>query len=308
MIIAAGLTPAWQRIMLFERVTPGEVNRAERVLECISGKVTNTAVAARSLGGHVTAIMPIGADVRENVEREMADLHVHCDCIATAAPTRTCVTVIERASGRVTELVEESATLSPSELADFADRLRKWWSRADILVFSGSLPRGMPSETYRELLSQCPVPVIADFRGPGLMAVLPLRPLLVKPNRAELEATLGCRFRDDRELICGMQELCRRGAAWTLVSQGSSSLWLASESEVYRYDPPAAEAVVNPIGCGDALAGALAWAIQAGFSVSDAVRLGVAAAQDNLRALLPCRLDPDWVQRRAEAILAVRIR
>lgn len=308
MIIAAGLTPAWQRIMVFDRVTPGEVNRAEQVVECISGKMTNTAVAARSLGGSVTAIMPIGPNVRDNVEREMAGLNVDCDCVATAAPTRTCVTVIERASSRVTELVEESATLSPSELADFADRLRKWWNRADILVFSGSLPRGMPPETYRDLLASCPAPVIADFRGPGLIAVLPLRPFLVKPNRAELEATLGCRFRDDRELVCGMQDLCRRGAAWTLVSQGSSSVWLASEREVYRYDPPAAEAVVNPIGCGDALAGALAWAVQAGFSVPDAVRLGVAAAQDNLRALLPCRLDPAWVQSRAEGILAVRIR
>ena len=27
MIIAAGLTPAWQTVMRFERLTPGEVNR-----------------------------------------------------------------------------------------------------------------------------------------------------------------------------------------------------------------------------------------------------------------------------------------
>jgi len=307
-IVAAGLTPAWQRIMVFDRVVPGEVNRAERTLECISGKVTNTAVAARFLGGDVTAVMPIGPNVRESVTREMAGLNLACEFIATAAPTRTCVTVIERASGRVTELVEESATLSPSESADFADRLRKCWSKAGILVFSGSLPHGMPPETYRDLLSQCPIPFIADFRGPGLIAVLPLRPLLVKPNRAELEATLGREFRDDRELISGMQDLCRRGAVWTLVSQGSASVWLASESEVYRFDPPAPEAVVNPIGCGDALAGALAWAVQAGFSLPDAVRLGVAAAQDNLRALLPCRLDPAWVRQRAEGIPGVRIR
>ena len=308
MIVAAGLTPAWQRIMVFDRVTPGEVNRAAQTLEGISGKVTNTAIAARSLGGEVTAVMPLGPNVRENAQREMAGLNLACEFIATAAPTRTCVTVIERAVGRVTELVEESAPLSPAERTDFADRLRRCWTRADILVFSGSLPRGTPPETYRDLLSECPVPIIADFRGPGLMAVLPLRPLLVKPNRGELESTLACSFRDDQDLIAGMQELCRRGAVWTLVSQGPAAVWLASQSEVYRFDPPAAEAVENPIGCGDALAGALAWAVEGGFSLPDAVRVGIAAAQDNLRTLLPCRLDPAWVRQRAERIPAVRIR
>lgn len=308
MIAAAGLTPAWQRIMVFDRVTLGEVNRAARIVECISGKVTNTAIAARSLGGDVTAVLPIGPNVWQEVTRETAELNLACEFVPTAAPTRTCVTVIDRASGQVTELVEDAAPLAPSELAAFAKRLRRCWAKADILVFSGSLPRGTPAETYRDLLSECPIPIIADFRGPGLMAVLPLRPLLVKPNRAELEATLACSFRDDQGLIAGMEELCRRGAVWTLVSQGSAAIWLASQNEVYRFDPPIPDTVENPIGCGDALAGALAWALNNGVSVPEAVRLGVAAAQDNLRTLLPCRLDPDWVRRCAERIPAVRVR
>lgn len=31
MIVAAGLTPAWQQIMRFEQFLPGEVNRAAEV-------------------------------------------------------------------------------------------------------------------------------------------------------------------------------------------------------------------------------------------------------------------------------------
>lgn len=308
MIVAAGLTPAWQRIMVFDRLALGEVNRAARIVECISGKVTNTAIAARSLGGDVTAVLPIGPNVWQEVTRETAELNLACEFVLTAAPTRTCVTVIDRASGQVTELVEDAAPLAPSELAAFAERLRRCCAKAELLVFSGSLPRGTPAETYRDLLSECPIPIIADFRGPGLMAVLPLRPLLVKPNRSELEATLARSFRDDQDLIAGMQELCRRGAVWTVVSQGSAAVWLASQREVYRFDPPSPDAVENPIGCGDALAGALAWALHNGVSVPEAVRLGVAAAQDNLRSLLSCRLDPAWVRQCTERIPAVRVR
>ncbi len=59
--------------------------------------------------------------------------------------------------------------------------------------------------------------------------------------------------------------------------------------ELYRFQPPAvpAEDVVNPIGCGDAMAAALAWAIRDGRTMPEAVRLGIGASIDNLRQLLP---------------------
>jgi len=306
-IVAAGLTPAWQRIMIFDRLTLGEVQRARDVAECISGKVTNAAVAARCMGGDVTAILPIGPNVAEITQRELGELGITCDFVPITEPTRTCVTVIEQQAARITELVEDATRISEAELADFAGRLCRSSQNAEIVVFSGSLPRGMPQETYRDLLCECRVPIVADFRGPGLLRVLPLRPLLVKPNRAELQATLGKSFRDDRELLEGMRELCRRGAVWTLVSQGAAPVWLVSEGEVYRFEPPAPETIVNPIGCGDALAGAVAWAVANGCSVPDAVRLGIAAAQDNLRSLLPCRLDPSWVEEHADRIAVIRI-
>ena len=45
MIIAAGLTPAWQQIMRFERLATGQVNRAREVAWCASGKVLNVGLA-----------------------------------------------------------------------------------------------------------------------------------------------------------------------------------------------------------------------------------------------------------------------
>jgi fructose-1-phosphate kinase PfkB-like protein len=55
--------------------------------------------------------------------------------------------------------------------------------------------------------------------------------------------------------------------------------------------------VVSPIGCGDCLAAALAVALQQGQTVPDAVRLGVAAALDNLGQPLPAALDPKRIDR-----------
>ena len=61
---------------------------------------------------------------------------------------------------------------------------------------------------------------------------------------------------------------------------------------MYRLESPPAEDVVNPIACGDAMAAAIAWGTREGRDLVDAVRLGIAAAGENLGQLLPCRLDP----------------
>jgi hypothetical protein len=51
MIVVAGLTPAYQQIMVHDTLRPGEVNRARDVRWCASGKVLNVAVALARFGG-----------------------------------------------------------------------------------------------------------------------------------------------------------------------------------------------------------------------------------------------------------------
>ena len=55
--------------------------------------------------------------------------------------------------------------------------------------------------------------------------------------------------------------------------------------------------VVNPIGCGDCLAAGFVWGMARGDSLLDAVRLGIAAASENVTQLLPARLSPPNVEK-----------
>ena len=48
-ILSAGLTPAWQQILVFDAFHPGEVNRAVEAHWCSSGKVLNAGIAAQHL-------------------------------------------------------------------------------------------------------------------------------------------------------------------------------------------------------------------------------------------------------------------
>ncbi|MGQ0633752.1 MAG: 1-phosphofructokinase family hexose kinase [Planctomycetaceae bacterium] len=49
MIVAAGLSPAWQQIVLLDRLHVGEVNRAREIHWCASGKVLNAGLALHAL-------------------------------------------------------------------------------------------------------------------------------------------------------------------------------------------------------------------------------------------------------------------
>ena len=291
MILSAGLTPAWQQILVFDGFRCGEVNRAREVHWCASGKVFNAGIAAHHLGGPSRTLAPVGGPPVEQIERDLDQMGLSYRWVNTASATRVCTTIVDRASGTITELVENGRPLTRAELDEFRDAYAEEASRAEVAVVIGSLPVGTPVSFYRDLVERTPCPAILDFRGEGLLSLLDLNPYVVKPNREELARTVGRPLDDDDRLVAAMQSLNRRGAQWVVITQGGGPVWASSSTEVYRLYPPPADHVVNPIACGDAMAAAIAWATRDGRNPVDAVKLGIAAAGENLRQLLPCRLN-----------------
>jgi 1-phosphofructokinase family hexose kinase len=291
LILSAGLTPAWQQVLVFDQVRWGEVNRARQSAWCGSGKVLNAGMAAHRLGGPSLTLAPLGGPPLMEIDREFAGFGVPRRWIETRAATRVCTTILDRATGRMTELVENGRPLEEGEYRAFLAAYAEEAARAEVVVLIGSLPGGAPPSLYRELVACTRCPMVLDFRGEGLLSVLDLRPYVVKPNREELGQTVGRSLDDDADLLAAMHELNRLGAQWVVVTQGARAVWVSSSEQTYRLAPPQVAEVVNPIGCGDALAAGIAWATRRGDSIVDAVRLGMGAAADNLGRLLPCRLE-----------------
>ena len=302
MILAAGLTPAWQQILRFARLQIGEVNRAQEAVWCGSGKVLNVAIALAHLGAECEMISPLGGTALEPIAREFAELGISSHWIATQAPTRVCTTLLDEATERTTELVENASALALRELDAFMETYTASAAHADVVVLSGSLTPGAGEDFYRELLRRTPGRAIVDARGAELLAALAEKPWVIKPNREELARTVGRQLETDEHVREAMHELIQRGAQWVVVTQGSAPVWVASAERAVRIRVPRAASVINPIGCGDCLAAGLAWGLAEGEEMIDAVKLGMAAAADNLSQLLPGRLDPLRVRRAAAAI------
>jgi 1-phosphofructokinase family hexose kinase len=303
MIVAAGLTPAWQQILLFDALRLGEVNRARQALWCASGKVLNVGVALAHLGAAARTVTLLGGAPRTAIEREFAEHGAELFVAQTKAATRVCTTVLDRTSGRTTELVENAPPVTDAELASFRAVFRQAVADADVVVLTGSLPSGTSADTFADLLADAPrtCRAILDIRGPELTAALVRRPLLVKPNREELAATVGRAIETHEQCLAAARSLCRGGAEWALITDGRRPALLASESQAFRVFPAAVDAV-NPIAAGDCLTAAVAWAYSGGRPITDAVRYGMAAAANNVEALLPARLNRDRIEQLASEI------
>jgi 1-phosphofructokinase family hexose kinase len=302
MILSAGLTPAWQQILVFDSFRYGEVNRAAAVIWCASGKVFNAGIAAHHLGGPTLTLAPVGGPAVPQIEAEFAALGVPYRWVRTAAATRICTTLLDRATGSITELVENGRPVTPDELDAFRQAYSEEAARADAVVLIGSLPQGTPDSYYRELIERTPCPAVLDFRGDGLLSVLDLKPYVVKPNREELAKTFGRPLDEDHDLLAAMRTLNDRGAQWVVITQGAAAVWVTSSDAVYRFHPPAIPNPVNPIASGDAMAGTIAWATGAGRPLPEAIRLGIAAAGQNARQILPSRLIPQTLEAEATAV------
>ena len=110
MILVAGLTPAWQQIVLLDRLRIGEVNRAREVHWCASGKLLNVGLALTQLGANVRALSLVGSGAAGVATRQdMTEQGVDVRWIESIARQRVCTTLLDRESGQTTEIVENLA-------------------------------------------------------------------------------------------------------------------------------------------------------------------------------------------------------
>ncbi len=287
-ILAGGLTPAWQQTLVFETFATGEVNRAHQAAWCASGKVLNVGCMAHHLGVPTHTVSFAGGVTGQALLADFAALGVPTTWVDTAAPTRVCTTILDRQHNVTTELVENAPPVTSEELAAYLQAWKIQAARAQVVVLSGSTPAGTPVDFLASLAAASTAPLVLDFRGEELRRCLALKPWVVKPNHAELAATVGHRLIDEADIWEAMAELRSAGAEHVVVTDGGNPVWTLGPEGRAQFTPPKVE-VVNPIGCGDCFATGLAYGRLLGRSWVETVTTALAIAAENARHLLPAR-------------------
>ncbi|MGW4489353.1 1-phosphofructokinase family hexose kinase [Amycolatopsis sp. NPDC004368] len=273
MIVVVTPNPAVDVTYRVARDVPGETNRVLDVQRRPGGKGLNVARVLDGLGVDVVAVLPLGGEAGRWVAGELRVPH---EVSGLAGETRTTVTVV--GEGHPTVYSEPGPETSAAEWARFGEVLDRRLAGADLLVVSGSLPRGADPELVGEWVRaahRAETRVLVDVSGPALLAGAAAGADVVKPNLGELlEATSTV---DER---AGAERLVRLGAGLVVVSRGAEGISAHRGTEVVEV--PAVPGVSgNPTGAGDAATAGLAAALVEGVPLVQGLRraaaLGAAA-------------------------------
>jgi tagatose 6-phosphate kinase len=221
------------------------------------------------------------------------------DFVEVAAPTRQCITVMDEATGAVTELVEESRAVSTDDYQRLLAIVTYRLPGCQAMVMAGTLTPGGPVDFYARVLAGArghrPITLV-DTQGPVLLAALAARPGVVKPNRHELAAATGRTLTDDAAVFSAMRELQARGAQAVIITAGQAPALVSDGQSHWRIAPPVITAV-NPIGSGDAFTAALVASLVRGDDLAEACRRAAAAGAANALTLMAGEVDPGEVTR-----------
>jgi tagatose 6-phosphate kinase len=283
MIICLGTTPTVQRTMTFEQLHVGDVNRATSVTETASGKSLNVARVLHTLGEPLVATGFVGGDSGAFIREDLSRAGIAHDFVNVGPKTRTCVTVIDEAERTATELIEESKRVEDDAFDRLGTKLAALLVGAKLLVMSGTLTPGAPPDFYARCVERANgagVRSILDATGVPLRHALAARPIVVKPNRAELGKTLDVDTSTNEGLRDGMRRLVGEGSAWAVVTLGGEGAMVSDGQRFWRVAAPNVN-VVSPIGSGDSFAAGLAAGVFRGQSVPQACALAVACGAAN---------------------------
>ena len=284
MILVVNLNPSLDKIYTLDQLPYGEASRAKTVQNTAGGKGTHVANVITALGHPATVIGFLGGYVGQYIRHVLDERRIVHHCTTIEGETRSCIN-IATSDGKQTEVLEPGPTITAGERDEFLAQYDFELKRSDIVVASGSLPKGIGHDFYNELIRRAKEqgkPFLLDTSGSALSKGVEAVPYFIKPNESEVEVLTGHKLTKTEDAVQVLHELEGRGIAMPTLSLGKRGALLAHEGKVFRAVPPTIEKVINAVGSGDSFVAGLAVALDRGASPEEALRLAAACGTANV--------------------------
>jgi 1-phosphofructokinase family hexose kinase len=249
-------------------ITPGTSHRVAAPLTRAGGKGLNVARVAHQLGHPVLALAPSGGTAGAEFAAELRSSGIPHRLVPVTAETRRSIAFVDTVGGETSIFNEEGRPLQPAEWQALAAAVVEALDgqNAGVLVGSGSLPPGAPSDFYPALVRlahDAGIPAVVDTSGPGILGAAQAGADLLKPNNHELLEATGA-----SGLEAAARQLIALGAKTVLVSAGAEGMLAFHHAAPGGYwsarlpEPLSG----NPTGAGDAGVAAAAVALASGLT------------------------------------------
>lgn len=284
MIYTVTLNPALDKTATVENLRLDSVNRISELRVDPGGKGINVSKVVRELGAKTVAIALLGGHTGTMLRNMLVELGIECKVLEVEGETRTNLKIKDPALKTNTDINEPGPEVTDEQLRGMLDGLVGEVGSGDIVVLSGSLPRGAAADTYKvwvAALKKTGAKVYLDADGDKLVRGIEAKPDLIKPNEIELGAMMGHTLDADDKIVEAARELIDGGLDRVMVSMGGAGALYVARDVTIKANPVKVP-VGSTVGAGDSVVAALAYAQDKGLGLEDTMRLAMATGAANV--------------------------
>ena len=284
MIYTVTLNPALDKTVEIPMFAIDKVNRVTALRTDPGGKGINVSKVIAALGGESVAMGVLGGNTGSAIAGMLEKMGLSCDFVTVPGETRTNLKIVDPENRCFTDVNEPGCEVPQAVLDGLLEKLTAKILPGDIVILSGSLPKGAPVDTYYQYVEACKkagAKVFLDADGDAMKEGLKARPYLVKPNEHELSRLLGRELTTMEELLEGAKQLLAEGVQMAVVSMGHrGALYVTGKETVVAegLDVP----VQSTVGAGDSVVAALALGISRGYSLKELAIFSTATGAANV--------------------------
>ena len=289
-LICIAPNPSIDKTAEIERLVPGAIHRPDRLLAVPGGKGLNVARAARHLGAEVIVVAPLAGHAGRWIDEELERRGIPRVVVWVPGETRTCLSVLDRSTGTLSEFYEAGPTIPAADWAGFMRAVASTIAespRDSVVALSGSLPPGVVEADVGEIVDaarRSGRQIVVDLGGLGLRAAVDASPDVVKVNAMEAASVAEIEVSSEAAALSAAQRLVEFGAGQAVVTRGSAGA-VAWDGATGCMVEPDGDAGPYLVGSGDAFLAGFAVSLMAGEALPDRLRAGAGAAASNTEGI-----------------------
>lgn len=276
-IVTITLNPAVDISYQLDEFQLDTANRVENTSKTAGGKGLNVARVVKQLNEQVGASGFLGGSLGNFIREQLQKGEIDDLFVPIHGETRNCIAVLH--DGKQTEILEGGPEILSEEREQFLQEFSEFVKEADIVTISGSLPKGLTSEFYKELIcitnrqeKRC----LLDTNGELLKDVLSSeqKPYLIKPNEAEFADLFGKDEMTEAHIIDALSSPLFTGIEWVVVTLGDQGAIIKNGDKLYFVKIPSV-AVVNAVGSGDSVIAGFSVGMKRGLTGTELISYGL---------------------------------
>lgn len=277
MILSICPNPSRDCTLELDNLNVGKLNRIRNKVETYSGKGLNVAIGVSRLGANSSVTGFMFEDGGKPFEERLKKEYVKYNFVWNSGSVRVNYKIIDN-KAMLTELNDKGDEVSREKQLELISLVKELSQKASVVVMSGSVPKGVDSSFYGEVLSAVPdnVKIVVDSEKDNLKSALTRGLYMIKPNLAELEEYAGKELHSKGEILDAAKLLIEKGVENVLVSLGADGAIITNGKTAY-YCKSVNVAVNSTVGAGDSMVASASVQIEKGAPLDEILRSAVAA-------------------------------